>query len=83
MDAEFLNPGLKYTSGLDAASLTLGLILGTAGLPHVLVRFLTVPNAQVARKSVVWVMWILGSIPYFGYFPWLWSSKISWDLLIL
>ena len=56
----FLNPGIKYTSGLEAASLTLGLVLGTAGLPHVLVRFLTVPNAQVARKSVVWVMWILG-----------------------
>ena len=59
--ADFLNPGIKYTSGLDATSLTLGLILGTAGLPHVLVRFLTVPNAQVARKSVVWVMWILGA----------------------
>ena len=58
--AEFLNPGIKYTNGLDVVSLTLGLILGTAGLPHVLVRFLTVPNAQVARKSVVWVMWILG-----------------------
>ena len=57
----FLNPGIKYTNGLDAASLTLGLVLGTAGLPHVLVRFLTVPNAQVARKSVVWVMWILGA----------------------
>lgn len=57
---EFLNPGIKYKSGLEAASLTLGLVLGTAGLPHVLVRFLTVPNAQVARKSVVWVMWILG-----------------------
>lgn len=55
----FLNPGTKYT-GWDAASLTLGLLLGTAGLPHVLVRFLTVPNAQVARKSVVWVMWIMG-----------------------
>lgn len=58
--ASFLNPGIKYTSGLDATSLVLGLVLGTAGLPHVLVRFLTVPNAQVARKSVVWVMWILG-----------------------
>lgn len=56
----FLNPGVKYTNGWDAASLTLGLLLGTAGLPHVLVRFLTVPNAQVARKSVVWVMWIMG-----------------------
>ncbi len=57
---DFLNPGLKYKNGWDAASLTLGLILGTAGLPHVLVRFLTVPNAQVARKSVVWLMWIMG-----------------------
>ncbi|MGN1402153.1 MAG: cation acetate symporter [Bacillus sp. (in: firmicutes)] len=58
--ADFLNPGVKYVSGLDAASLSLGLILGTAGLPHILIRFLTVPNAQVARKSVVWVMWIMG-----------------------
>lgn len=59
--ADFLNPGIKYVSGLDAASLSLGLILGTAGLPHILVRFLTVPNAQVARKSVVWIMWIMGA----------------------
>jgi cation/acetate symporter len=57
----FLTAGIKYTSGWEAASLSLGLILGTAGLPHVLVRFFTVPNAQVARKSVIWLMWILGS----------------------
>lgn len=56
----YLNPGVKYTNGLDAISLTLGLVLGTAGLPHVLSRFLTVPNAQVARKSVVYAIWIIG-----------------------
>ncbi|MCP1356297.1 solute symporter family protein [Aneurinibacillus migulanus] len=56
----YLNPGVKYTNGLDAISLTLGLVLGTAGLPHVLSRFLTVPNAQVARKSVVYSIWIIG-----------------------
>ncbi|MED4116287.1 cation acetate symporter [Priestia megaterium] len=56
----YLNPGAKYVNGLDAISLTLGLVLGTAGLPHVLSRFLTVPNAQVARKSVVYSIWIIG-----------------------
>lgn len=56
----YLNPGVKYTNGLDAISLTLGLVLGTAGLPHVLSRFLTVPNAQVARKSVVYSIWVIG-----------------------
>ncbi|HWO97924.1 MAG TPA: cation acetate symporter [Bacillus sp. (in: firmicutes)] len=56
----YLNPGAKYTNGLDAISLTLGLVLGTAGLPHVLSRFLTVPNAKVARKSVVYSIWIIG-----------------------
>ena len=57
----FLSAGIKYPNVWEATSLTLGLILGTAGLPHVLVRFFTVPNAQVARKSVIWLMWILGS----------------------
>ena len=36
----FLNPGVKYKDGLDTLSLNLGLVLGTAGLPHILVRFL-------------------------------------------
>jgi len=61
MGADYLKAGIKYASGWDAASLSLGLILGTAGLPHILIRFLTVPNARVARKSVVWVMWIMGA----------------------
>ena len=56
----FLNPGLKYKNGWDTLSLTLGLVLGTAGLPHILVRFFTVKNAVEARKSVVKATWIIG-----------------------
>ncbi|MFJ8044208.1 cation acetate symporter [Kitasatospora sp. NPDC096147] len=60
----FLEPGLKYgvtgTTKLDFLSLGLALVLGTAGLPHILVRFYTVPTAQVARKSVLWAIGIIG-----------------------
>ncbi len=62
-----LDPGMKYgvaVAGpwgpLDLISLGLGLVLGTAGLPHILVRFYTVPDAITARKSVVWAMLIIG-----------------------
>lgn len=56
----FLNPGVKYTDGLDTLSLTMGLVLGTAGLPHILVRFFTVKDAKTARSSVVYATWIIG-----------------------
>lgn len=61
----FLQPGLKYgaTDGwskIDLISLGLALVLGTAGLPHILVRFYTVPNARVARRSVTWAIGIIG-----------------------
>ncbi|MFE7193812.1 cation acetate symporter [Kitasatospora sp. NPDC057541] len=60
----FLEPGLKYgatgTSKLDFLSLGLALVLGTAGLPHILVRFYTVPTAKAARKSVLWAIGIIG-----------------------
>ena len=59
-----LNPGLQYgattLSKLDFISLALGLVLGTAGLPHILVRFYTVPDAKTARVSVVWATAIIG-----------------------
>ncbi|WOH20177.1 sodium/solute symporter [Paenarthrobacter sp. GOM3] len=59
-----LNPGLQYgkteTSKLDFMSLGLALVLGTAALPHVLMRFYTVPTAKEARKSVVWAIWLIG-----------------------
>ncbi len=44
--------GATGTSKLDFVSLGLALVLGTAGLPHVLMRFYTVPTAKDARKSV-------------------------------
>ena len=55
-----LAPGLKYANPLDFISLALALVLGTAGLPHVLMRFYTVPTAKEARKSVVWAIWLIG-----------------------
>ncbi|MCU7822280.1 cation acetate symporter [Kitasatospora sp. DSM 101779] len=62
--AAFLEPGLKYgttgTTKLDFLSLGLALVLGTAGLPHILVRFYTVPTAKAARKSVLWAIGIIG-----------------------
>lgn len=60
----FLEPGLRYKppyGPLDLISLGLALILGTAGLPHILIRFYTVPDARTARVSVVWAMAIIGS----------------------
>jgi cation/acetate symporter len=69
----FLEPGLRYgkdiagnitastISKLDLLSLGAALVLGTAGLPHILVRFYTVPSAKVARRSVVWAIGIIGT----------------------
>jgi len=56
----FLNPGVKYKDGIDTLSLNMGLVLGTAGLPHILVRFFTVKDAKTARSSVVYATWIIG-----------------------
>ncbi|WP_424767453.1 solute symporter family protein [Paenibacillus sp. sgz302251] len=56
----FLNPGNKFVNGLDTISLNLALVLGTAGLPHILIRFFTVKDAPTARKSVVVATWIIG-----------------------
>ena len=56
-----LTPGLQYGANpLDFISLALALVLGTAGLPHVLMRFYTVPTAKEARRSVVWAIWLIG-----------------------
>ena len=56
----YLNPGLKYTNGIDTISMLVALVLGTAGLPHILMRFFTVKDAQTARSSVIWATWIVG-----------------------
>ncbi|MGK5627436.1 solute symporter family protein [Streptomyces sp. URMC 123] len=61
----FLEPGLQYgkddTSKLNFISLGMALVLGTAGLPHILIRFYTVPTAKAARKSVNWAIGIIGA----------------------
>ena len=67
----FLNPGLRYGvesasasatfySKMDLLSLGIALVLGTAGLPHILTRFYTVPTSRIARKSVLWAIGIIG-----------------------
>ena len=59
-----MEPGLQYgattTTKIDFISLGLSLVLGTAGLPHVLMRFYTVPTATEARRSVTWAICIIG-----------------------
>lgn len=61
---DFLVPGGMYKppyGALDLISLGIALIFGTAGLPHILVRFYTVPDAKTARHSVVWAMVLIGA----------------------
>ncbi len=61
---KMLEPGLKYGEStltkIDFISLSLALVLGTAGLPHVLMRFYTVPSSREARRSVQWAIWLIG-----------------------
>ncbi|GAC1395535.1 MAG: cation acetate symporter [Vulcanimicrobiaceae bacterium] len=60
---DFTQPGLRYNGkfgALDLISLGVALIFGTAGLPHILIRFYTVPTAKAARTSVVWAMVLIG-----------------------
>lgn len=65
----FLEPGLKYgatmTSKIDFLSLGIALVLGTAGLPHILIRFYTVPTSRDARKSVLWAIGLIGTFYLF------------------
>ena len=66
---KIIEPGLKYgkteTTKLDFISLALALVLGTAGLPHVLMRFYTVPTAKEARRSVTWAIGLIGAFYIF------------------
>ncbi|WP_042363697.1 solute symporter family protein [Streptacidiphilus neutrinimicus] len=61
----YLLPGLRFGHGLtdqlDFVSLGLALVLGTAGLPHILSRFYTVPTARAARRSVMWAIGLVGA----------------------
>ena len=62
--AALLEPGLQWgrntTTKIDFVSLAIALVLGTAGLPHILMRFYTVPSAKEARRTVVWAIWLIG-----------------------
>ncbi len=66
---DVLAPGAQYgaslTSQINFISLALALVLGTAGLPHVLMRFYTVPTAKEARRSVVWAIVLIGAFYLF------------------
>ena len=55
-----MRPGTLVTSPIEAISLGLALMFGTAGLPHILMRFFTVPNATEARKSVFYATGFIG-----------------------
>jgi cation/acetate symporter len=72
----FLKPGQLYGkeaatalqtfyNKMDLLSLGLALVLGTAGLPHILIRFYTVPSARTARRSVLWAIGIIGTFYLF------------------
>ena len=58
--AGVLAPGRQVTDPIDAISLGLALMLGTAGLPHILMRFYTVPDAKTARTSVGYATAFIG-----------------------
>ncbi|QSQ23692.1 cation/acetate symporter ActP [Pyxidicoccus parkwayensis] len=58
--AETLAPGKLVSSPLEAISLGLALMFGTAGLPHILMRFYTVPDAKAARSSVFYATGLIG-----------------------
>nr|WP_206024469.1 cation acetate symporter [Rhodococcus sp. 14C212] len=66
---DVLAPGAKYgisdMTRLDFVSLGIALVLGTAGLPHVLMRFYTVPTAKEARRSVTWAIALIGGFYLF------------------
>jgi cation/acetate symporter len=58
---KFLEPGLQFDSGLALLSFGIAFVFGTAGLPHILMRFFTVPDAKAARGSVGWAVFLIGS----------------------
>lgn len=58
--AAIMAPGGMLTSPIDTISLAVGMMFGTAGLPHILMRFFTVKDAAEARKSVVYATGFIG-----------------------
>ena len=60
MGEKLMAPGSLMADPVSAFSLSLGLLFGTAGLPHIMMRFFTVPNAKEARKSVFYATGFIG-----------------------
>ena len=58
--AQIMGPGSLLADPINAVSLSLGLVFGIAGLPHILMRFFTVPNAREARRSVLFATLFIG-----------------------
>jgi len=59
--SKMLASGGYFHHPLDTMSLFISFIFGVAGLPHIMTRFYTVPDARTARKSVLWLMFLAGS----------------------
>tara|TARA_Y100001951_G_scaffold94328_1_gene90694 strand:- start:14066 stop:15712 length:1647 start_codon:yes stop_codon:yes gene_type:complete len=57
---DIMGPGSMLANPINVASMALGLVFGLAGLPHILMRFFTVPNAREARKSVLYASGFIG-----------------------
>jgi cation/acetate symporter len=69
--AAYTSPAYWLTSLKDTLSLLLALMFGTAGLPHILVRFYTAPDGKAARRTVIYVLFLIGMFyilsPYVGH----------------
>jgi Na+(H+)/acetate symporter ActP len=79
-----MGPGNFVKDPISAISFGMALMFGTAGLPHILMRFFTVPNAKEARKSVFWAtgwigyFYILTFIIGFGAITFVLTNPSSW-----
>ncbi|MBV9050546.1 MAG: cation/acetate symporter ActP [Solirubrobacterales bacterium] len=58
--AAYGGPGLVFPNRVDEISVGLAFVLGTLGLPHIMMRFLTVPDARSARRSIGWAVGLIG-----------------------
>ena len=62
---DLLMPMERYTDPVALVSMGMALVLGASGLPHVLMRFYTVPTAKEARRSVTWAIGLIGAFYLF------------------
>ncbi|SDN70473.1 cation/acetate symporter [Paenibacillus sp. yr247] len=58
---KFVQPGNLFSGPLDTLSFNLALIMGTAGLPHIISRFYTVKEVQTVRSSILHATWVIGA----------------------